>query len=185
MAVLIKRYDNRKLYNTRTKKYITLKEIETLIKNEVEIKVVDNVSGEDLTAVTLSQILHELEKQRGEFLPSRLLVSLVQSGGKRLEDLRHNLFQVMNLYAHYDAEITRRIELLVKRGVLNEEDGEYLIEVMKADYLDDTSMAETLDQKIGDFIRDRKPSTEDTLKGLIAKVDQLSLKLDDIGTGAD
>ena len=56
-ALLIKRYSNRKLYNTRESRYITLDELADLIKAGTNVRVVDNDSTEDLTSVTLSQIL--------------------------------------------------------------------------------------------------------------------------------
>ena len=57
MSVLIKRYANRKLYNTQTSRYITLKGIAELIEADEEVRVIDNETGEDITNVALSQIL--------------------------------------------------------------------------------------------------------------------------------
>ena len=54
MIVLIKRYANRKLYNTQTSRYITLKGIGELVEVGSEVRVVDNETGEDITSVTLS-----------------------------------------------------------------------------------------------------------------------------------
>lgn len=65
---LIKKYANRKLYDTRTSRYITLEEIAELVRDGHEIKVVDRDNGHDLTQVTLSQIVLSAEK-RG---PARL-----------------------------------------------------------------------------------------------------------------
>ncbi|MBW2233208.1 MAG: polyhydroxyalkanoate synthesis regulator DNA-binding domain-containing protein [Deltaproteobacteria bacterium] len=57
MAILIKRYANRKLYNTDTSRYITLKGIAELLDGGDEVRVIDNETGEDITSVALSQIL--------------------------------------------------------------------------------------------------------------------------------
>jgi len=65
---LIKKYANRKLYDTRTSRYITLEGIAELVRDGHEIKVVDRDNGHDLTQVTLSQIVLSAEK-RG---PARL-----------------------------------------------------------------------------------------------------------------
>ena len=67
--VIIKRYPNRKLYNTETKKYITLDGIADLIREGEEVQVLDHATGEDLTALSLSQILFEREKKSAGFLP--------------------------------------------------------------------------------------------------------------------
>jgi polyhydroxyalkanoate synthesis repressor PhaR len=80
MAVLIKRYANRKLYNTETSRYITLKGISDLLEADQEVKVIDNESGEDITSVTLSQILVDTERD-GRSVPGNLLSELFQRGG--------------------------------------------------------------------------------------------------------
>src|SRR5438552_15395120 len=74
----IKKYANRKLYDTRTSRYITLDQIAQLVRNGHEIKVVDRGNGGDLTQVTLSQIVLSEEK-RG---PS----GIVDAGGDMLRD---------------------------------------------------------------------------------------------------
>jgi PHB/PHA accumulation regulator DNA-binding domain/Poly(hydroxyalcanoate) granule associated protein (phasin) len=60
---LIKKYANRKLYDTRTSSYITLEGIAGLVRDGHEIKVVDRQTGQDLTQVTLSQIVLSEEKR--------------------------------------------------------------------------------------------------------------------------
>ena len=83
MAVLIKRYANRKLYNTQTSRYITLKGIAELLEDDEEVQVIDNESGEDITSVTLSQILVDTERSN-RAVPGNLLSELVQRGGDAL-----------------------------------------------------------------------------------------------------
>ncbi|HEX2646141.1 MAG TPA: polyhydroxyalkanoate synthesis regulator DNA-binding domain-containing protein [Candidatus Dormibacteraeota bacterium] len=75
---LIKKYVNRKLYDTLTSRYITLEEIAQLVRDGHEIQVVDRDNGRDLTQVTLSQIVLSEEK-RG---PQRL----VDAGGEMLQE---------------------------------------------------------------------------------------------------
>jgi polyhydroxyalkanoate synthesis repressor PhaR len=60
---LIKKYANRKLYDTRTSRYITLEAIAELVREGNEIKVVDRETGQDLTQVILSQIVLSEEKR--------------------------------------------------------------------------------------------------------------------------
>src|SRR6202521_5890724 len=75
---LIKKYANRKLYDTRTSRYITLEGIADLVRDGHEIKVVDRDTGHDLTQVTLSQIVLSQEKNG----PARL----VDAGGEAIHD---------------------------------------------------------------------------------------------------
>jgi hypothetical protein len=63
---LIKKYANRKLYDTRTSRYITLEGISRLVRDGAEIEVVDRESGRDLTPLVLSQIVTTEEKRGGE-----------------------------------------------------------------------------------------------------------------------
>ena len=81
--VLIKRYANRKLYNTETSRYITLKGIAELIEQGIEVRVVDNETGEDITSVALSQILVDNERAQ-RAVPRTLLSDLIQRGGDAL-----------------------------------------------------------------------------------------------------
>ena len=83
MPVLIKRYANRKLYNTETSRYITLKGIAELLENDQEVRVIDNETGEDITSVTLSQILVDTERAN-RAVPGNLLSELLHRGGDAL-----------------------------------------------------------------------------------------------------
>ena len=80
MAYVIKRYSNRKLYDTQESRYVTLEEIEEMIRGGREISVVDAASGEDLTSVTLTQIILENERTRRATLPSAFLHQLIKHG---------------------------------------------------------------------------------------------------------
>src|SRR5262249_32562385 len=80
MAYVIKRYSNRKLYETQESGYVTREEIEEMIRGGREISVVDASSGEDLTSVTLTQIILENERTRRSALPSAFLHQLIKHG---------------------------------------------------------------------------------------------------------
>jgi polyhydroxyalkanoate synthesis repressor PhaR len=80
MSYVIKRYSNRKLYDTQESRYVTLEELEELIRAGKEISVVDVSTGEDLTSVTLAQIILENERNRRATLPTAFLHQLVKHG---------------------------------------------------------------------------------------------------------
>ena len=80
MPILIKRYANRKLYNTQASRYITLKGISELLNAGEEVRVIDNETGEDITNVALSQILVDSERKNSA-LPRSLLSQIVERGG--------------------------------------------------------------------------------------------------------
>src|SRR3990167_7072182 len=80
MAYVVKRYSNRKLYDTQESRYVTLEEIEEMIRSGKEIAAVDAASGEDLTAVTLTQIILENERSHRATLPTAFLHQLIKHG---------------------------------------------------------------------------------------------------------
>jgi len=81
---VVKKYSNRKLYDTFTRRYVTLDVIADLLRDGCEVRVIDRNSGEDITAVTLSQILVDMERQRRGPLPEPVLVDLVKERGEQL-----------------------------------------------------------------------------------------------------
>ena len=85
MAILIKRYANRKLYNTKSSRYITLKGIAELIDAGEGVRVIDNETGEDITNVALSQILVDSERSNAHVSQS-LLSQILGRGGDALYD---------------------------------------------------------------------------------------------------
>ena len=84
---LIKRYPNRKLYDTSARQYVSLEAVAALIRGGETVQVIEHGSGEDITALILTQIISEQER-RGGFLPLEVLTGLVQAGGTTLAALR-------------------------------------------------------------------------------------------------
>jgi polyhydroxyalkanoate synthesis repressor PhaR len=80
MAYVIKRYSNRKLYDTQESRYVTLEEIEEMIRAGREVSVVDAATGENLTSVTLTQIILENERNHRANLPAAFLHQLIKHG---------------------------------------------------------------------------------------------------------
>ena len=79
---IIKRYTNRKLYDTVESRYVTLDEIAEMVKAGVEVRILDNRTKEDLTSVTLAQIIFEEEKKTSK-MSLRTLKDLIRHGGER------------------------------------------------------------------------------------------------------
>jgi polyhydroxyalkanoate synthesis repressor PhaR len=82
---IVKRYANRKLYDTE-RCYVTLEDISVMIRENALVKVLDNKSGEDLTNVTLAQIIFETEKKKS-FMPLNLLRNLIQQSSAAAKEL--------------------------------------------------------------------------------------------------
>ncbi len=83
---IVKRYANRKLYDTQRSRYVTLEQIADMIRSGEDVKIVDNNSKEDLTAITLTQIIFEEEKKQS-FLPLSALRNIIQSGANNISQV--------------------------------------------------------------------------------------------------
>jgi len=87
--MLVKKYSNRRLYDTDDSRYISLEELAEKIRQGVEVRVVDAKSGEDLTAATLTQILID-GRGAARLLAPSLLVQLVRLGDDALAEFLGN-----------------------------------------------------------------------------------------------
>ena len=76
-TVVIKKYANRRLYDTSSSRYINLEDIAAMVRNGKDLQVVDAGTGEDLTRVTLTQIIVEDAKGQPTGLPLELLRQLI------------------------------------------------------------------------------------------------------------
>jgi polyhydroxyalkanoate synthesis repressor PhaR len=174
---VIKRYPNRKLYDTDTKRYVTLSEIAKMIRAGDEVVVVDHASDEDLTAVTLSQIIFEQEKQQGGFLPKAVLTNLVRAGGDTITSLRKGLTLPLDLWHQVDEEIDRRLQDLTSRGELARDEAVRLRGKLLSPIhfgRDNAEEDERIEQALGDY---GVPSQEE-LERLQGELQALSAKLD-------
>lgn len=90
---IIKRYANRKLYDTRDSRYVTLQEIAEFVRGTEDVRIIDNRTKDDLTSVTLAQIIYEEEKKGDETRSVRSLRDFIQQGKSRMREGRERLFE--------------------------------------------------------------------------------------------
>lgn len=175
---VIKRYPNRKLYDTEAKRYITLNEIAALIRAGEEVVVTDHASDEDLTAVVLTQIIFEQEKQQKGFLPKAVLTNLVRAGGDTLSTLRRSLTLPLDLWRHVDEEIDRRVQMLISKGDLAREEGLKLRDKLLSPMFatPDATAGHDLEKLLGQH----GVPTREEWDRLHAQIEALSSKLDDM-----
>ncbi len=120
---VIKRYANRKLYDTETKRYVTLEDLAEFIRRGEDVRVVDYATGEDLTSQTLLQVVFEEEKKIGGLLPQVFLTRLIRAGGSTVSALRSRLVS-LDPFQTVDEEIRHRIQSIVGQGLLSEDEGQ-------------------------------------------------------------
>ena len=93
-ARIIKRYANRKLYDTEHSRYVTLEQISEMIRAGDDVKIVDNKSKEDLTSVTLAQIIFEEEKKHS-FMPLGTMRNIIQNGGEWFAEAQRRVQSIL------------------------------------------------------------------------------------------
>lgn len=108
---IIKRYQNRKLYDTNRSCYITLDDLAKMIRNGDDIMVLDNKTQNDITSSTLTQIIFETEKKTKSFLPTTLLRDIIKGSGGSLSELFQKTLKTgAREIAHVKEEIQKKIE---------------------------------------------------------------------------
>jgi len=177
---LIKRYPNRKLYDTEAKQYITLEGIAVLIRQGEEVTVIDHATGEDLTTLTLTQIIVEQEKKQSGVLSRSVLAGLIQAGGDRLSALQRTLASPFNSLMQFDEEMRRRIQVLVRRGDLSEGEGQNLLEKLLNQTLFAGRNQQVSDADIERVLILHQVPTRQDLQQLHTQLEQLSAKLDEL-----
>jgi polyhydroxyalkanoate synthesis repressor PhaR len=85
---IIKRYSNRKLYDTQDSRYVTLLQIAEMVRAGEEVQIIDNNTKDDLTEITLAQIIYEEQKAHSRNVPLQTLKELIHA---RTEKVLHDL----------------------------------------------------------------------------------------------
>ena len=86
---IIKRYSNRKLYDTKGSRYVTLLQIAEMVRAGEEVQIIDNNTKDDLTEITLAQIIYEEQKAHSRNVPLQTLKELIHARTEKvLADLR-------------------------------------------------------------------------------------------------
>jgi polyhydroxyalkanoate synthesis repressor PhaR len=88
---IIKRYSNRKLYDTKDSRYVTLLQIAEMVRAGEEVQIIDNNTKDDLTEITLAQIIYEEQKAHSRSVPLQTLKELIHQRTERvLGELRES-----------------------------------------------------------------------------------------------
>lgn len=82
---VIKRYENRKMYDTEESRFITLKRIRDLIRQGETVKIVEKGTGNDITSNTLTQIILEEDRKGKAFIPVKILHDVIRWGNDVLD----------------------------------------------------------------------------------------------------
>jgi polyhydroxyalkanoate synthesis repressor PhaR len=176
----IKRYANRKLYDTTDKRYITLDAISELIRSGDEISVVDNKTGEDITSTTISQIMARDEKVKNDNVFSSALIQLLRKGPGTLIDYGRKYVSLWErALTMADGEIDRLVDRLVREKELTASEGSKL----KKEILGRTDdlknwISDKIDQRINEVLDLMNLATKEQVVTLTAKIETLTKKVE-------
>jgi len=164
---VVKRYQNRKLYDTSSSHYVTLDDIAQLIRQGADVQIIDNQTREDLTGVTLTQIIFEQEKKKKSLLPLQTLRNIIQSGGEKIVDfVQSSIESGVSSISHAREEAEKYFERIIKKSDLSLEEGRHLVK-------------EFIDEKLKSALDAVAvlPSLHSEIRALRKKIDQLENKL--------
>jgi polyhydroxyalkanoate synthesis repressor PhaR len=166
---LIKKYANRKLYDTTDKGYITMEKLSDLIKNGEEVKIIDNKSKDDITASVVSQLLARENNEDKKEVPSGILVQLLRRGGDYAK-------KTMNMA---EDEIDKIVNILVKDRQLSESD-ENTVKKHMVSFSENAKnwIKESVDKRVNEALDKMNLATKKQMNQLIDKMDQLSRKIE-------
>ena len=117
---IIKKYPNRRLYDTAVSRYITLHDIKQLVSECVDFQVRDAKTEEDLTNSTLLQIILEQEENHNPMFTRDMLEHFIRSYGNSMQSMMSNyLQQSMNLFMEQQANMKQSFSALFESNPLN------------------------------------------------------------------
>ncbi len=178
----IKRYANRKLYDTTDKKYITLTQLTAMIKEGVEISVADNKTGQDITASVLAKLIAHGEKEAQDNLSASALIRLIRKGGDTVADYAKKYTSIwQSTLALAEDETEKLVNKLVKDRELSESEGRNLKKEIIG-YTENLKgwIGATIDKRIKEMLEVMNLATRQQVIQLTDVIDALSEKVESL-----
>src|SRR3989338_7122296 len=174
-TIIVKRYQNRKLYDTQNSTYVTLDDIATMIKQGEDVKIIDNRTKDDLTSVTLAQIIFEEEKKQKSLIPLATLRRIIQEGGGAIKDFFEKTIDTgVSTFSRAKDEAEKVIDRITDK-LTPDEDGNLLQEVLHKTQ----DFSKKIDEKIKSTVESvtHVTSLQNEIRNLRKKIAQLEKKL--------
>ena len=175
----IKKYTNRKMYDTHDKRYVTMAQLSELIKQGEEVMVIDNRTGEDITTAIISQLIGRDTQEKDKTVSSQLLMQLLRKGGGTLTDYAKKYMSLwQGAFNMAEEEVTQLVNRLVKNKELSiSEAGKLKKEIMGYTTSLKSWISDRIDKRVGEGLQSMNLATNDHLKALSVKVDALTKKV--------
>lgn len=167
---IVKRYPNRKLYDTIESCYVTLEDIGQMIKDGEDVQVIDNISQEDLTSQTLAQIIFEEEKKRKNPALLLTLKDIIRSGAETLREFAQKSYEnSVREFSHVKDEVNDFVDRISAKGLLSPNDKHNLLAIIR----------NFIEVKVKPTVKSvtNIPVVKSELKQLQTKIDSIEKKL--------
>ncbi|MEE4356711.1 MAG: polyhydroxyalkanoate synthesis repressor PhaR [Desulfococcaceae bacterium] len=116
--VSLKKYPNRRLYNTENSSYVTLSDVADMIQEGRQVEVTDQKTEQDVTAFILTQVIMEQTRRNNKLLPVSLLHLIIRSGENVLQDFFENyLEQSLVNYLNYKKNMQEQFRFCLELGI--------------------------------------------------------------------
>ncbi|MCY7347672.1 MAG: hypothetical protein LH614_15820 [Pyrinomonadaceae bacterium] len=126
--IVVKRYGNRRLYNTETRGYVNYQDLIKLARAGDDFQVIDSKTKEDVTKAVLIQLILEEEKNNHNILPTPFLFQLLRSNEESLQDFfKNHLTTSLAAYMKTKEEFDKRFRSVLEMTIPNAQSWEKLI----------------------------------------------------------
>jgi polyhydroxyalkanoate synthesis repressor PhaR len=175
----IKKYANRKLYDTTDKRYVSRTRLSELIREGEDIIIIDNETGEDLTASIVSSLIATTRGKAGGTVPSGVLIQLFRKGGNVLTDYAKKYVSLwQRSFVMAEDEIDNMVKGLVKNKEISRSEGNRL----KNEIIGYTSsikawISDTIDKRLKEVLSISNLATKNQVSELSARISILEKKL--------
>jgi polyhydroxyalkanoate synthesis repressor PhaR len=176
----IKKYANRKLYDTTDKKYISRTRLSELIKQGKDIIIIDNETGEDLTAAIVSNLIATTRGKAGGTVSSGVLIQLFRKGGNALTDYAKRYVSFwQRSFTMAEDEIDDMVKKLVKSKEISRSEGTRLKrEIMGFTTSLKEWISDAIDKRLKEVLAATHLATKDQVSELNSRIKTLEKKLE-------
>jgi len=183
MARVIKKYANRKLYDTRAKRYLTLDDIARLVQQDEQIQVIDNDTKQDVTNVVLSSIILDSAKKEESMLPDTMLIDLIQKRGEAvMASVKKSVAAGVGAAELVQQEVEKRIKEALEKGREQADSVAAIAESLEFMFKDlrariQKTVEETVEKNLTRLLASLNIPTRHEIQKLEASVNQLSQQI--------
>ncbi len=178
---LIKRYRNRRLYDTELKKAITMMDIRDYVLRDIDLKIIDNASGRDITIAVLSSIVGETA---GDFKKSgmKIVYAIIKKGGVGAMDVLKKLtLASIGAVKMTREKVEEMFDEMVKRGEMTSDERSEAIKNFVEKSKDSAGkLKERVEEIAGRFTQKFSARFDDQMSTLAEKIEKLSAKVADL-----